>query len=125
MRRSTTWLTLMLVLVIAGASSRPFAQSQPEMTAKACGDLDKADKQLNDVFQQALKNMEDKDAEKLRVAEKAWLAFRDAELQAAYPGERSSYGSDLPMCECMELAALTRDRIAQLQRSLKGGVCSP
>jgi uncharacterized protein YecT (DUF1311 family) len=87
------------------------------MTAKACGDLDKVDAQLNHVYQRMLRGMEKEEAKEFKAAERAWVAFKDAQLKADYPGERSNYGSDLPMCECIDLAALTRDRIAQLQRS--------
>jgi len=57
---------------------------------------------------------------KLRAAEKAWIAFRDAQIEATYPDrEHRKYGSVVPMCVSMVQEELTRARIAQLRAALR------
>lgn len=86
--------------------------------------LDAADKELNQVYQQVLaKYASDKVfVGKLRAAQKAWVAFRDAELDARYPASNKSlqYGSVYPMCADNELEAMTRKRTEELREWLKG-----
>ncbi|MGB7330433.1 MAG: lysozyme inhibitor LprI family protein, partial [Terriglobales bacterium] len=59
---------------------------------------------------------------KLKTAQKAWLAFRDAELEALYPkdNKQAEYGTVYPMCHCSELQFLTEERTKQLNRWLDG-----
>ncbi|RDS85478.1 lysozyme inhibitor LprI family protein [Dyella psychrodurans] len=99
------------------------AQSQSDMTACAMKGLNAADKELNQVYQQVLKKYA-KDAvfvAKLKAAQKAWLAFRDAELAARFPdSDKSHYGSVYPMCADNELEAMTRKRTEELRAWLKG-----
>jgi uncharacterized protein YecT (DUF1311 family) len=108
------------------------AQSQAAMDECASQSLAAADKELNQVYQQVLaKFASDKVfTAKLRTAQKAWIAFRDAELEARYPASNKSlqYGSVYPMCANNELEAMTRQRIEELRAWLKvaqeGDVCS-
>jgi len=63
---------------------------------------------------------------KLRAAERAWVAFRDAQIEATYPLDDNMYGSVQPMCLSMLREELTRARIAQLRAALRheeGDVC--
>ena len=100
------------------------AQSQAAMDACASQSLAATDKELNQVYQQVLtKYASDKAfTAKLRTAQKAWVAFRDAELEARYPASDKSlqYGSVYPMCADNELEAMTRKRIEELREWLKG-----
>ena len=108
------------------------AQSQAAMDECASQSLAAADKELNQVYQQVLaKFASDKVfTAKLRTAQRAWIAFRDAELEARYPASNKSlqYGSVYPMCANNELEAMTRQRIEELRAWLKvaqeGDVCS-
>jgi uncharacterized protein YecT (DUF1311 family) len=99
------------------------AQSQAGMTGCAGQSLSAADKELNQVYQQVLSKYA-KDTvfvAKLKVAQKAWLAFRDAELAARFPdNDKSNYGSVYPMCADNELEAMTRKRTEELRAWLKG-----
>jgi uncharacterized protein YecT (DUF1311 family) len=99
------------------------AQSQGAMTACAAQSLSAADKELNQVYQQVLSKYA-KDTVfvgKLKTAQKAWLAFRDAELAARFPdNDKSNYGSVYPMCADGELEAMTRKRTEELRAWLKG-----
>jgi uncharacterized protein YecT (DUF1311 family) len=99
------------------------AQSQADMTGCAAQSLSSADKELNQVYQQVLGKYA-KDTvfvAKLKTTQKAWLAFRDAELAARFPdNDKSHYGSIYPMCADNELEAMTRKRTEELRAWLKG-----
>lgn len=99
------------------------AQSQAAMTACAGQSLSAADKELNQVYQKVLGKYA-KDTvfvARLKTAQKAWLAFRDAELAARFPdNDKSNYGSVYPMCADGELEAMTRKRTEELRAWLKG-----
>jgi uncharacterized protein YecT (DUF1311 family) len=100
------------------------APSQAAMNECASNSLGAADKELNQVYQQVLHKYA-KDTvfvAKLKAAQKAWLAFRDAELEARYPANDKSleYGSVYPMCANNELEAMTRKRTEELRSWLKG-----
>ncbi len=101
-----------------------FAQTQRDMGTGADADLQKADAELNQVYQQVLKEYADDPlvVTKLRAAQRAWIALRDAELDAAYPhaNEPGYYGSVFPMCLAGRKAELTRRRTDELRRWLKG-----
>jgi uncharacterized protein YecT (DUF1311 family) len=107
------------------------AMTQASLNACVCERAQKADAQLNDVYQQLLKkNASDANfIDKLKISERAWVAFRDAQLEAIYPDPdpKAAYGSVFTMCECMAREELTMDRIKQLRRILKsveGDVCA-
>jgi Lysozyme inhibitor LprI len=67
---------------------------------------------------------------KLKTAQRAWLAFRGAQLEALFPktDKQAEYGSVYPMCRCSELQSLTEERAKQLKRWLdgtkEGNVCA-
>jgi uncharacterized protein YecT (DUF1311 family) len=99
------------------------AQSQAAMNQCASNSLSAADKELNQVYQQVLRKYAKDPAfiAKLKVAQKAWLAFRDAELAARFPDDdKTNYGSVYPMCVNNELEAMTRKRTEELRTWLKG-----
>lgn len=106
------------------------AQTQLEMNMEFCGEYQKAIQKLDAVYRQVLMKHEADEAfvEKLKAAQKAWLAFRDAEMDALYPAgdKRLEYGSVYPMCRCIEQSALVNERIEQLSGWLsaeEGDVC--
>lgn len=123
------WLTALLLVVL---DSRAFAQSQAEMNESACQEFKKADAELNATYAKIRSEYKDDAAflEKLQKAQKAWMAFRDAELEALYPAadKAAEYGSVFPMCLCTAQAALTAQRVEQLKRWVdgveEGDVCS-
>ena len=106
------------------------AMTQASLNACFCERAQKADAELNDVYQQLLKkNASDTNfIDKLKISQRAWVAFRDAQLEAIYPDPdpKAAYGSVFTMCECMAREELTMDRVKQLRRMLKsveGDVC--
>ncbi len=105
-------------------------ESQSEMNEQACEKFKKADSKLNAVYTQVLEKHKDDAAflSKFKKAQRAWLAFRDAHLEAIYPAkDKNEYGSVFGMCNCMELTALTDERTDDLSRWLnteEGDVCA-
>ena len=101
--------------------------SQPELNACATDDFNKADKELNATWQALLrKEAQDKVfIAKLRAAQKAWLAFRDAELDAHFACDsdnpRMCWGSMEGMSFMMRKKDLTQQRTKMLKDMLEHG----
>lgn len=121
-----TWkldvIVAMLLLVICSAVA--LAQTQAATNQEACDEYTKADDELNTIYQKVLRE-HTADAlflRKMRTAQRAWVAYRDAYLAALYPAAdaRSEYGSAYPMCRCAALAELTRKRTEELRRRTDG-----
>jgi uncharacterized protein YecT (DUF1311 family) len=130
-------LTALAVLVLAGLAAAQDAKNpdqtlpcwnkakaQPEMNDCANQEFGAADKEMNDVYAKVMASMKG-DADGIasfKKAQRAWVAFRDAEVAALYPGGPDA-GSLTPMCGSLEMAHLTRQRTAELKRILKGLDC--
>ena len=108
------------------------ATAQAELTACADQALDKADARLNEVYQQLLKKRaaDIGFTKKLRIAQEAWLKFRDAHIDLIYPSSSrdqvQSEGTAYPMCKAMEITRLTVERTRTLENMLnpkEGDVC--
>ena len=107
-----------------------FSQSQNDMLKNMVEDYRKSDKELNEIYQKILK-VYVADAvfiENLKVAQRLWVKFRDAELKMKFPErEQGYYGSMLSWCEFNYLKQLTDDRIKTLKQWLytpeEGDVC--
>ena len=99
-------------------------QSQMELNEQACAAYKKADAEMNKVYRRILsENHADKlFLQKMRAAQRAWLVFRDAHLEALYPAadKRAAYGTVNPMCQCMELEKLTSERVTVLRQWVDG-----
>jgi len=107
------------------------AQTQQELNVCAAQRLATADTELNKVYRALLARV-DKDVAKvgrIKRAQRAWLAYRDAEIEASFPeSKRETRGSAAPMCKSMRLAELTTRRTQELQKLLEpaeGDVCYP
>ena len=114
--------TLVLVLSLI-VSVQGFSQSQSDLSKSSMQSLQKADKDLNSIYQKILTNYKS-DAlfiKNLKAAQKVWIQFRDAEIKMKYPDRGPGYyGSSLPMCKADYQAELTRDRIKTLQQWIDG-----
>jgi uncharacterized protein YecT (DUF1311 family) len=106
-------------LVVLAAASAADAQecdrnddSQQMMNICAGADYDAADAKLNKTYRDLVGRNDDKANKLLQTAQRAWIAFRDAECD--YSTSDSEGGSIYPMevSEC--LTRLTNDRIKQL-----------
>ena len=120
--------TIAVVFSCAGSQ----AQTQSESNEDACVTLKQADALLNKSFNQVLSEYKKNVPfiRKLRIAQRAWIAYRDAQLEALYPSpnKRVEYGSVYPMCRCSALATLTTQRAEELKKWIdgaeEGDVCS-
>jgi uncharacterized protein YecT (DUF1311 family) len=106
------------LVVMAAASAAPAQEcdrnddSQQMMNICAGTDYDAADAKLNKTYRDLVGRNDDKTNKLLQTAQRAWIAFRDAECN--YSTSDSEGGSIHPMevSEC--LTRLTNDRIKQL-----------
>lgn len=117
--RTTAFVITLALNVSIGASD----QTQFDLNQEACGKYKKADAELNRIYQQVLRDYAgDKNfIQKLKLAQRAWLVYRDAHLNSIYsdPDPRA-YGSVNPMCRCIILEGLTEDRIRALREWADG-----
>jgi uncharacterized protein YecT (DUF1311 family) len=93
-------------------------QTQAEMNKAAAADYQKADKELNSVYQQILKEYKADTAfiKNLKNSQRIWLQFRDAELKTKYPDRNPTfYGTAHPVCRSLYLAELTKERTEKLK----------
>jgi uncharacterized protein YecT (DUF1311 family) len=103
------------------------AGNQLELNACASDDFAKADKELNKTYQSLIKKEGDDRLfiSKLRSAQKAWLAFLDADLEARFvcaeEDVKFCWGSMYPLSYLSRKAELTRERTRHLQQILKEG----
>jgi len=97
-------------------------QSQLGLDMAAGREFKRADDTLNIIYNKVLtKHKGDKIfIDKFIKAELAWIAFRDAEMDAIFPEEdkQLAYGSSYPMSYCIVIANLTWDRVKQLNEWL-------
>lgn len=120
--------TTLLLVVVSGPvysqespeyrACRDGAKTQAAMDACASDEAARADAQLNEAYRTVLQRTTDMTAAtKIKVAERAWIAYRDAYAEAMYPAEnkQSEYGSVYPMEIALLRAKLTRIQIAALQ----------
>jgi len=108
-----------------------FGQSQGEMNEDAIKGYQKADKELNTIYQKILKEYAEDTVfiKNFKSAQRLWVQFRDAEMKALYPDrEDGYYGSVLPMCWYTSITQLTDERAKTLNIWVtgvrEGDVCS-
>ena len=115
------WILLAVPLLLAGgpvlASDRldcKNAVSQNDMNTCADMAFQKTDALLNATYKATLKGMDAHTADLLRKAQRAWVAFRDAEC--VYQNAENEGGSIYPMVYSGCLDRLTKLRIQQLKQ---------
>lgn len=103
------------------------AVTQGELTDCAARDMDAAERQMNTLYAIVLDRFrgDPETLGKIRAAQQAWLAFRQAHAEAVFPKAGTPdaqfvYGSSLPMCWASVTAGLTGPRIAQLREWADG-----
>jgi len=120
---------IIIMFMIVVFSSSTYAQAQSRRNTEVSSGYERADKELNQVYKQILKDYAGQPLfiAKLKVAQRLWVQLRDAELGLKFP-KTGNYGSVQPMCEEDYLAHLTRERIKFLRVWLtgiqEGDVCS-
>ncbi len=100
------------------------AVAQPELNACAADEAKRVDAELNRIYRELLsKNTDDAAAaEKIKKAQRAWVAFRDAYIEAMFPADdkQAEYGSMYQMEVDQALATLTRRQIDALKDLIRG-----
>ncbi len=121
-RSLAKFVLLVFALTTLSLSTGTAGQTQGEMNQDACERYKKADARLNQTYQRILTEYrQDKTfTEKLKTAQRAWLAFRDAHLASIYPASPTEYGSVNPMCRCVRLEQLTKERTNVLRQWTEG-----
>ena len=101
------------------------ANTQAEMTACAGAEAKRVDAKLNSTYLALLAKAESQpDAvAKIKVAEKAWVAYRDAYIEATYPAKdkatATEYGSIYPLDVALLRAKLTQRQVSALEDMLQ------
>lgn len=99
------------------------AKTQMEMNACASEEAARVDAQLNEVYRKVLAEA-GKQVEavaKIKTAERAWIAYRDAYMDAMYPAKdkQAEYGSIYPMDADLLRAKLTQRQVTALKELLQ------
>lgn len=114
-----------IIAFVAGAlctlalvAPRPIAQAQTqfEMNQEEAKNYAKADAELNRVYAKLIKKLDKEGVAKLKKAQRAWIAYRDAEME--FSGDSARGGSMQPMLYSGTGAHLTKDRIKDLNSHL-------
>jgi uncharacterized protein YecT (DUF1311 family) len=110
-------LVIITVLVSSTLCNSAHSQSQPEMNATSWAEYQKADARLNATYKKLLAKLDDEGRKKLIAAERAWVAYRDA--QADFDADASARGGSMEPLEynesCLEL---TEARIKDLTKAV-------
>ncbi|WP_428562525.1 MAG: lysozyme inhibitor LprI family protein [Solidesulfovibrio sp. DCME] len=124
-------VVLLVALFFFASVPAAWAQSQADLNASACQAAKKADAELNAVYNAIIQKNAGEKAflDKFKAAQRAWLAFRDAELAARFKVDPSEmYASSFNLCWCTALAELTEKRTAQLKPwrdgVVEGDICA-
>jgi len=114
-------LKIIYLMIFCGAAMACTAQSQATMNQDAGAAYQKADKELNDVYQRILKEYREDTVfiDKLKDAQRLWVQFRDAEVAMKYP-DTKNYRSAVPMCWNLYLTELTKERTKKLNVWITG-----
>ncbi|MBC7808222.1 MAG: DUF1311 domain-containing protein [Akkermansiaceae bacterium] len=104
---------------LALVAPRPVAQaqSQSEMNQMEAKNYAKADAELNRVYAKLTKKLDKEGIAKLKRAQRAWIAYRDTEMELAADMARG--GSMMPMLSSGAGAQLTKDRTKYLNQYLE------
>ena len=107
------------VMLIVGAllfTASSFAQTQMELNQQADEAYKKSDALLNGAYEKLQAALDDEGKKKLATAQKAWIAFRDAEAESQADEYRG--GSIQPMIRLDCERHLTEQRTTELEARL-------
>ena len=105
------------------------AKTQLEMNQCSAAEQKNAEAELNSLYKHLIARASNPAyRKKIEAAQKAWIAYRDAELEAKYPAQdkRGEYGSVYPMCSANDRTDLIRERIEEIKSLLNNSddVCA-
>ena len=120
-RRFASSFVLPLLVVSGPASAADVDCTDPadQMTMNICADHDlkASDKMLNAAYQALLKKLSPEGRQKLKLAQNAWIAYRDAQCEFDTFGSRN--GSIFPMIHSACLDTLTQAQTKVLNQQLE------
>lgn len=122
-------ILLMLLASAAVGQQVAYENTQTGMNDAADRQLESAETEMQgelDQMTQRAKRNSDVIA-KLQKSQAAWQAYRDAQLEAMWPGDPAGYGSVQPMCVAESKTAMTRARtreLRQMQSPSEGDACA-
>jgi uncharacterized protein YecT (DUF1311 family) len=114
-----------IIAILLLSASFAGGQTQAEMNQAAFAELRKAENELTEVYQKVLQryvNGSEADlvlVDRLRQAQRAWIKFRDAHIEAIFPSQDRRF-SARPMCAAIVRTELDKARIRQLREWLDG-----
>lgn len=77
------------------------------------------DGELNKVYRELMAAIDAEGKKRLRAAQRSWIAFRDAELDALVAIYGAMGGTMFQVMHADAVSALTRDRVRQLEATLE------
>ena len=99
------------------------AKTQTQMHACANEEATGADAELNDVYRKVMSKAasQPEAVSKIESAERAWITYRDAYMEAMYPAKdkQAEYGSIFPMEVDLLRAKLTHQQVGALKELLE------
>lgn len=108
---------LFIFIIFFACNCNLAAQTQAEMNRTAQSDFEKADAELNKVYKQLIKILDEKEKQLLIKAQKDWIKFRDS--HCGFEAEEFEGGSMQPMIHSTCLTERTNNRIDDLKASLE------
>ena len=103
-----------MIALIAVAPATSHAQTQSEMNRQTYKEYEIADAALNKAYKRTMSKLSKKAQAKLRVSQRAWIKFRDREVEIVAEGNRG--GTIAPMEANLRATELTKLRTKYLQR---------
>jgi uncharacterized protein YecT (DUF1311 family) len=91
--------------------------STADLLKQSADDLERADKEMNRVYQRLLAMLDNEGKEKLRLAQRAWLKFRDA--QASFDADVFRGGSAAGILDLGARLELTTSRTQSLEGAIE------
>jgi uncharacterized protein YecT (DUF1311 family) len=99
------------------------AKTQAEMNVCASGEAARVDAELNELYRKVLAQAakQEEAVAKIKAAERAWITYRDAYMDAMYPAKnkQAEYGSIYPMEADLLRAKLTQRQVMALKELLQ------
>jgi uncharacterized protein YecT (DUF1311 family) len=99
------------------------ANTQANMTACAGAEATRVDAKLNSTYRALLAKVasQPEALAKIKAAERAWVAYRDAYIEATYPAKdkATEYGSMYPLDVALLRAKLTQRQVTALEDMLQ------
>jgi uncharacterized protein YecT (DUF1311 family) len=114
---------IIFIIMIVSCTNTTEVQSEFDSNENTQTQLNRTDIELNKVYQEIFHLYEDDKQfiEHLNLSQKAWLQYRNAQLQALYPArDKREYGSVYSTCYDSAKARLASARIEELRVWLKG-----